>query len=341
LSVIRGFEGEHPGDCAALQVGQPFNPYRLFTGIFIPEALVRNPNISAGAKLAYGRLARYAGERGDCHPSVKALAREIGVKERQAQRYLAELETNGFIRAHPRYKGGNIRDTNSYAFLWHETFSGSIRKTPPPGVRCDTTPVSNTTPPSASLVTPKESLKEESQQEESHSSSPEIYGGGCLPPPTPSPIIASARRGSIMANIDDDATKRADYNGNQDELIALIQESTGETPDSRLIRDITEGLELRGIPLLEYLNDVTPRIRRLRERVRPGFFVHHIRKWQDSRPARKRTVLASSKCLTCSGGRTLSGYCICATGRDLARVEARIAKEKGLLPPSNSGAELQ
>jgi hypothetical protein len=34
----------------ALQVGQPFNPFRLFTGIFIPEALVRSSLVSPGAK---------------------------------------------------------------------------------------------------------------------------------------------------------------------------------------------------------------------------------------------------------------------------------------------------
>ena len=39
-------------------VGQPFNPYRLFTGIFIPEALVRSKLVSVGAKMAWGRLAR-------------------------------------------------------------------------------------------------------------------------------------------------------------------------------------------------------------------------------------------------------------------------------------------
>ena len=35
-----------------LAVGQPFNPYKLFTGIFVPEALVRFRGLSSGAKLA-------------------------------------------------------------------------------------------------------------------------------------------------------------------------------------------------------------------------------------------------------------------------------------------------
>jgi hypothetical protein len=75
-----------------MQVGQPFNPFRLFTGIFIPEGLVRANGISPGAKLAYGRLARYAGQDGRCYPSMGALAAEIAVGERQARKYITELE---------------------------------------------------------------------------------------------------------------------------------------------------------------------------------------------------------------------------------------------------------
>jgi hypothetical protein len=39
----------------ALQIGQPFDPFRLFTGIQIPEVLVRSCLVSPGAKMAYGR----------------------------------------------------------------------------------------------------------------------------------------------------------------------------------------------------------------------------------------------------------------------------------------------
>jgi hypothetical protein len=73
-----------------MRVGQPFNPFGLFTGIFIPEALMRAKNISLGAKVTYGRLARYAGQKGDCYPSVKTLAAELATSERQTQRYLRE-----------------------------------------------------------------------------------------------------------------------------------------------------------------------------------------------------------------------------------------------------------
>ena len=80
------------GKQVSLQVGQPFNPFGLFNGIFIPDALAREKGVSRGAKIVYGRLARYAGRNGKCYPGVSTLAAEIGSSERQTQRYLAELE---------------------------------------------------------------------------------------------------------------------------------------------------------------------------------------------------------------------------------------------------------
>jgi hypothetical protein len=37
----------------SLRLGETFNPYRMFTGLFIPEGLARSDRISAGAKLAW------------------------------------------------------------------------------------------------------------------------------------------------------------------------------------------------------------------------------------------------------------------------------------------------
>jgi len=95
-----------PGNAArgvGLQQGQPFNPYRMFTGLFIPEGLARCDWITAGAKLAWGRLARYAGHDGRCHPTTKTLGEEIGVGERQAQKEVSELERKKLIRRVSRF----------------------------------------------------------------------------------------------------------------------------------------------------------------------------------------------------------------------------------------------
>ena len=105
----------------SLQVGHPFNPYRMFTGLFIPEGLARCPWISAGAKLAWGRLARYAGQNGWCYPTKKTVGEEIGVGPRQAQKYIAELERCRLVRRVSRFTGRG-QTSNAYEFLWHEIF---------------------------------------------------------------------------------------------------------------------------------------------------------------------------------------------------------------------------
>ena len=112
-----------------LRIGQPFNPYRLFTGIFIPEALVRYQGLTCGAKIAYGRLARYAGENGECFPSIPTLVTEIGMGATQARTYVHELSEKRFIAIEQRPGSSGV-----YKFLWHEAFAGEIgdkRKAPP------------------------------------------------------------------------------------------------------------------------------------------------------------------------------------------------------------------
>jgi hypothetical protein len=143
-----------------LQPGQPFNPYGMFTGIFIQEALVRCASISAGAKLAWGRLARYAGADGRCYPTMKTLAEEIGVGERQAQKYVAELERKKLIRRVSRFRGRG-QTSNSFEFLWHTVFQEGVNDRSGEGVN-------NRSGEGVNDSSPKESQSEESQPEESH-----------------------------------------------------------------------------------------------------------------------------------------------------------------------------
>lgn len=108
-----------------MQVGELYNPKRIFTGIFIPESMVRLPNsvLSPGAKLLFGRLSWHASDEGDCFPSRDKLAEEIGVSLGSVKEYLRELETQGFIvpvRSGPK--------ANSYDFPWHPILEASLRK---------------------------------------------------------------------------------------------------------------------------------------------------------------------------------------------------------------------
>ena len=144
----------------SLQVGQSFNPFGLFLGIWIPEALLRAAGISPGAKLIYGRLMRYAGPDGNCYPAVPTLASEVAISVRQTQKYLAELERCGLIRRIPRISESG-QTSNSYLFLWHPLFEEGVTKTTPEGV-------TDRSPEGVNDCSPKESQIEKSQIEEAN-----------------------------------------------------------------------------------------------------------------------------------------------------------------------------
>lgn len=108
-----------------MKVGEQYNPWKLFTGIFIPESIVRLSHeiLSPGAKLLFGRLCWHAGKNGECFPSHVTLAEEIGVAERTIRDYLKELEDGGFVI---RIRAGNY---HMYGFIWHQSLEDSLRVT--------------------------------------------------------------------------------------------------------------------------------------------------------------------------------------------------------------------
>lgn len=103
-----------------MDISKRFNPYRTFNGVLIPEAICRIPDseLSQGAKVTYGRLARYAGEQGYAFPKQDTLGKEIGCSMRQARRYLSELCDFGLLESARRGK----KRSNVYFFLWHKIF---------------------------------------------------------------------------------------------------------------------------------------------------------------------------------------------------------------------------
>jgi Helix-turn-helix domain len=138
--VTPGLQGRELGNQAPNEriVGQPFNPYKLFPGILIPEPVCKYKGLSPGAKLIYGRLIRYAGENGAAYPSISTLGSEIGIGETQTRGYIRELEKQLFIevdRENRHFRRDGSGGSNGYVFLWHTAFlgeQGALRKTPPP-----------------------------------------------------------------------------------------------------------------------------------------------------------------------------------------------------------------
>lgn len=113
------------------KVGERFNPHRVFTGVFIPDAVYGHPELSSTAKLLYGRLCKFKGDRGDAYPAAITMAKELGISERQVFDHLARLVDEGFIDREPRLGTSTV-----YHFLWHPSFEDSfevVRKTALPG----------------------------------------------------------------------------------------------------------------------------------------------------------------------------------------------------------------
>ena len=111
-----------------MRIGEKFNPYRLFVGVYIPNAIVRCKDLSLGAKLCYGRLAQYAGEDGEAYPSYETLAEEIGSNRRSAIRYAKELHLYGLIRiVHRKNLYAEDYTSNVFQFLWHSLLESSLK----------------------------------------------------------------------------------------------------------------------------------------------------------------------------------------------------------------------
>lgn len=318
-----------------MKPGEPFNPYRRYPGALIPEPIYKYRGLSPGAKVMYGRLCRYGGEDGKVFPAIATLGEELGIGSTQARQYVHELAAKRFIGIDS--ESGKV---SSYTFLWHDAFEGStgtVRKAPPlrktggvtPSENRRGTPTENrnTTPPENR--TQRESV-EESRRQESPSEESQPNAG----------LAVSVETPNAESGLHDDDKPRPDgkrYASERDELIGVIRETTDEQPDAKLIRQITEFLELRGGTLRAYLDDIRPRLGRLRRTPTPAFFYKHAETWgsEGSRPARaaREAELDVARC-GCRHGqvqRSDGGWIPCpncSMGREVAKALANLAKAK-------------
>ncbi|MCL4852554.1 MAG: helix-turn-helix domain-containing protein, partial [Bryobacteraceae bacterium] len=88
---------------------------------------------------------RFAGESGECYPSMARLGRELGACRRQAQRYVRELISARLIRTQSRKAKDGDADSNVFEFLWHSIFDsgGVVTDVSGGGDRCVTTVVTD------------------------------------------------------------------------------------------------------------------------------------------------------------------------------------------------------
>ena len=109
-----------------INIGERFNPYKQFTGAFIPNWLLERNEVSSNAKLVYARLCEFAGPNGRCYPLRATLANECGISISSVDRALRELKRYRLIESERQ----GLDRPNRYYFLIHPWFldSMNIRK---------------------------------------------------------------------------------------------------------------------------------------------------------------------------------------------------------------------
>lgn len=146
---------------------------------------------------------------------------------------------------------------------------------------------------------------------------------------------------------------RPKYRSDVDELVALMRESTGMIEDRQLVDEIRGQLELRGGTLRAYMDDMRPRLGRLKTRPRFGFFYSEALKWGSVQRApapdpvtAEQEAKRNARCAKCNGGgmvleqingqrpRQTAEACQCPMmGREMARQLARKPDEEGRAVP--------
>jgi hypothetical protein len=148
--------------------GEKFKPRDVFGGIgsFIPEQISSTTSLSVGAKLCYGHLIRRANDKDHCWPSVKDIAKHVGINSRQAKRAIQELAEAGLIRVIPRYDPTGRQTSNLYEFIF---VSILLREgdsfDPLPLAENDSGTVTHSTSPRVTNTTPLEVSKKNHHQE--------------------------------------------------------------------------------------------------------------------------------------------------------------------------------
>jgi DNA-binding transcriptional ArsR family regulator len=91
----------------------------------VPNFILESKEISAGAKLTYAMLLKYARELDECFPGQDRLARDMGNGERSVRRWLKELEKAGLISIKQRGQGRpNLYTVHLKASFWRKRRRG-------------------------------------------------------------------------------------------------------------------------------------------------------------------------------------------------------------------------
>jgi hypothetical protein len=71
----------------------------------VPNFILRNPEISVGAKIAYAMFLSYAWHNDSCFPGQDRLAEDMGLTRVRVTQLISELETAGMVSIQRRGQG--------------------------------------------------------------------------------------------------------------------------------------------------------------------------------------------------------------------------------------------
>src|SRR5687768_4901544 len=86
----------------------------------VPTFLLRDPQLSIGAKLTYAMFLSYAWHNDRCFPGQERLGVDMGMSRTSVTAFIGELEQSGFIKIQRRGQGR----TNYYTVNFKVTRSG-------------------------------------------------------------------------------------------------------------------------------------------------------------------------------------------------------------------------
>ncbi len=111
-----------------------FNPWKQFTGCWLPNWLLEREELDLGPKVCYARLAQFAGRNGVAVIKQDVLARKLATDDRSVSRWLGKLRKAGLVHITRR---GPYRPAE-YRFLRHQWMLGAVELPDAPDWRIKT-----------------------------------------------------------------------------------------------------------------------------------------------------------------------------------------------------------
>ena len=133
-----------------LTIGTNYNPRNLFVGTYLPNWILKREDLTFADKIIWAKLAQHSSDTGECFPSMRTLAEEVGANLLTIQRSIDRLCKIGLIKKTNPQGWEKLAHRNaSYQFLVDEALiqefeTPAYTKSTRRGVQKDIPNISNT-----------------------------------------------------------------------------------------------------------------------------------------------------------------------------------------------------